>query len=62
MSSNSYSLAFDDLKKQDLEEVGFETTLNLIVNPQSQKSSNSVELAVEKEKIAKIEGRLTVSF
>ncbi|CCB85743.1 MULTISPECIES: hypothetical protein [Parachlamydia] len=62
MSSNSYSLAFDDLKKQDLEEVGFKPTLNLIVNPQYQKSLNSVEFASEKEKVAKIEGRLTVSF
>lgn len=63
MSSKSYSLAIDELRKQDevaIEEVNFEPTLNLIINTQYQRGLNSSELA--KDKVAKIEGRLTVSF
>lgn len=63
MSSNSYSLAIDELRKQDeiaVEDVSFEPTLNLFINPQYQRSLNSTEVA--KDNIAKIEGRLTVSF
>ncbi|PJD97622.1 MAG: hypothetical protein CK425_03070 [Parachlamydia sp.] len=62
MSSNSYSLAVD-LSKQDeisVEDTVFEPTLNLIINTQYQKSLSPAEFATNH--IAKIEGRLTVSF
>jgi len=62
VSSNSYSLAVDLSKQEEVsvEDVVFEPTLNLIINTQYQKSLNPVEFAAKP--VAKIEGRLTVSF